>query len=157
MAERFEDKAIGIAGRPSELVEAYCVLLKDSLADDAFKSLVMKATLPGQLYALCGLYFTDQIFFRSVVEKYRHSDESVNTLFGCIGGIMPVSMLVESKKPIIIDPTHPEQSLQTHFEASTKEFTEWNSRKKKKKDEKPPGGYQLDILNGGYSVWFRCR
>jgi hypothetical protein len=156
-AQRFEDRAIGYAGSPSKLVEAYCVLLREPLADAAFKRLQERATLPGQLYALIALYFTDPVFFRSAVEKYRNSEERVDTMFGCIVGLMPVSMLVESKKPIKIDRNHPEQSLRAHVEANRKEFAEWNSRKKKPKNDKPPAPYQLDILNGSYSVVFTCR
>lgn len=155
-AERFEDKAIGYGAVRSKLVEAYCVLLKEPAADAAFKSLLEHATLPGQLYALCGLYFTDPNSFRSAAEKFRHSEERADTLSGCIGGLRAVSTLVESKKPIMIDPNHPEQSLHDHIEANTKAITEWNGSKRKRKNDKPPEGYQLDILNGGYSVWFRC-
>lgn len=156
-AERFEDKFIGEAAEPSKLVEAYCTLLREPAADAAFKNLLENATLAGQLYALCGLYFTDPIFLRSVVEKYRHSEEKVDTLSGCISGLRPVSMLVESKNPIIIDVSNPEQSLDKYIEMNTRLITGWNGRKKKRKGERPPAGYQIDILNGGYSVWFKCK
>ena len=154
-AQRFEDVAIGYGAVRSKLVESYYILLNEPLADATFKSLLEEATLAGQLYALCGLYFTDQNFFHSAVEKYRHSEEKVDTLFGCIGGLMPVSTLVESKKPIKINPVHPEQSLNAQIETNTRELMAWNHRKKKTKGDKKPEGYQLDILNGGYSVWFR--
>ena len=154
-ATRFEDVAIGYAGKRSKLVEAYNILLTEPAADASFKNLLERARLPGQLYALCGLYFTNHDFFRSVVEKYRKSEEEVDTLSGCIGGFRPVSSLIEAQKPIRIDTNNPEQSLTAHLETNTRELIDWNTRKKKRKGDKEPEGYQLDILNGGYSVWFK--
>jgi hypothetical protein len=48
-ANQFEDDAIGYAAQPSKLVEAYRILLKESAADVAFKSLLERATPAGQL------------------------------------------------------------------------------------------------------------
>ena len=46
---------------------------------------------------------------------------------------MPVSTLVESKKPIRIDRDYPEHSLNAHIETNTRELLAWNNRKKKGK------------------------
>ena len=71
LADQFEDNFIGMAAQPSKLTLAYRKLLKETEADSAFKSLLNQATFAGQLYALCGLYFTDHQFFLTVIEKYR--------------------------------------------------------------------------------------
>lgn len=154
---QFEDRVIGVAGEPSKLVKAYNVLLKEMAADAAFKELLARATLPGQLYALCGLFFTDNSFFQRSVEKYRHSESTVSTQFGCIVSTWKVSDLVETRKPIIIDIHRPEESLDYYDQLNMNEYAQWNNHKNKKKHDRPPVGYQLDILNGGYSVLFRNR
>jgi hypothetical protein len=154
-ANQFEDKANGYAGEPSKLVEAFNVLLNEPMADTAFKKVLEKATLPGQLYALCGLWFTDNAYFRSAVESYRFSDQRVMTLFGCIGGAASVSNLIEDKNPAVIDINHPKESLYSYFEMDTRAYSDWNNRKNKKKSDKAPAGHRIDIINGGYPVFFR--
>lgn len=157
VAKQFEGDALGYSGSPSKLVEAYNVLLKESSGDTAFKLLLEKATLPGQLYALCGLWFTDNAFFRKAVENYRHSDKWVGTQFGCIIMGSSVAELIETENPAIIDINFPKESLDEYFEIDSKAYTEWNNRKKKKKTDVPPKGHGIDILNGGYPVLFRDR
>jgi len=95
VAQRFESDVIGYSAAPSKLVEAYNVILNEASADAAFKRLLERATLPGKLYSLCGLFFTDYSFFRTAIEGYRHSDDSVYILFGCIGTAMRVSELID--------------------------------------------------------------
>lgn len=138
-AERFEGVDTNEGGELSELVEAYRLLLQGPCADQAFESLLKKSTIPGQLYALCGLYFTDQEHFRLVVEKYRHNDEVVPTQFGCVVGGMPISMLVESKCSNVVRLEYPEQSLQ-----------EWTEKHK-------AWTLNFDIIGGGYPTWFRDK
>ncbi len=157
VATQFEDTALGLAAESSKLVEAYNVLLKEPSADAAFKLLLEKATLPGQLYALCGLWFVDNTFFRLAVEKYKNSDEWVGMVSGCLVREISIAKLIETKRPIIIDINHPKKSLDEYFEMNTKEYNDWEKRKKKKETDKPPEGYDIDIFNGGYSVWFRDR
>jgi hypothetical protein len=154
VATQFEDIVLGSAAVPSKLVEAYNVLLNEPAADLAFKQLLERGTLPGQLYALCGLWFTDNLFFRSAIEKYRNSEKWVGMLSGCLGGGTSVAALIEARKPIVIDVNRPIESLHDYFELNTKLDSEWDKRKHKKKTDKPPEGYNIDILNGGYSVWF---
>ncbi len=155
VAKQFEDKALGVAAESSKLVEAYNAILKEPTADAAFKSLLEKATLPGQLYALCGLWFTDNAFFRTAVENYRRSDKWVGTQFGCIIGGSPVASLIETKNSAIIDINRPKESLDEYFAADSKAYADWNNRKKKKKTDVPPESHGIDILNGGYPVYLR--
>lgn len=63
-------------------------------ADAAFKSLLREATLPGQLYALCGLYHTDPDLFSEEIEKYRHRTERIKVGFN---RVEEVRDLVESR------------------------------------------------------------
>jgi hypothetical protein len=142
VAKRFEDVAIGFAGAPSMLVKAYRELLKQPQADVAFKSLLKEATLPGQLYALCGVYYTDHSFFLTVIEEYKNRSDYVGTLFGDVGGDMPASEIVESKAPNVVRLSSPKQTI-----------SEW-LRKNQAVTKK---GYLLDIVGGGYPSWFNER
>jgi len=156
-ANQFEDKAIGYSAAPSKLVEAYCIIRRESAADKAFKDLLEHATLPGQLYALCGLFLTDPSYFRRVVDEYRHTDREVWIQSGCIITTMPVSRLIEASNPIVVDFADPDRSLNDWITLNSKLYTEWSHKKKKAKGERPPPGYERDIFNGGYPVSFECK
>jgi hypothetical protein len=96
-AKKFEDKYIGYGEVPSERVLAFQYLLQEPYADAAFKSLLEKAKIPGQLYALCGIYFTDPEFFSTAVERYRNNDEYILTIIYCVISKNKVSDIVELK------------------------------------------------------------
>ena len=149
VARRFENKTIGYAGDPSKLVEAYNILLKEESGAEAFKALLSKATAAGQLYALCGLYITDSSFFYWSVYRFKQSKDIVDTLSDCIGFGRPISALIEADKPIIIDHNRPQESLREYLELNNQMVIEWNKRK-----GPPPAVFELDILHGGYSIWF---
>jgi hypothetical protein len=102
-ADRFSGPMIGITGRMPETVEALLSLVQAPQASEAFKALLEEATLPGQLYALCGIYFTDRKAFKQAVERYRYRDDSVETQFGCKVGFNRVSDLVETSSPLGTD------------------------------------------------------
>ena len=136
-----EDKALGFAATPSELIKAFRILLKERQAQECFKSLLEKATLAGQLYALCGLYFTDYDFFLSAIEKYRQSDKEIVFFSGCIRMKIAVSDFIESKSPNVVRLNSPQESLEV-----------WKSKQQKITNE---NGYVLDIIGGGYPNWFR--
>ena len=140
VAKRFEDEFIGFAAQPSVLVKAYRELLKQPQADVAFKSLLKEATLPGQLYALCGIYYTDHSFFLTVIEEYKNKSDYVGTLFGCLGGDMPVSEIVESKAPNVVRLSSPKQTI-----------SEWLTKNRAVTKK----GYLLDIVGGGYPSTFK--
>lgn len=138
-ANQFEDNAIGYAAQPSKLVEAYRILLKEAASDGAFKSLLEKATPAGQLYALCGIYFTDHTFFLTVIEKHRARSDYVQVQFGCIGFRMRASEIVEVKAPNVVRLISPRQPIAA-----------W----RKNNSEVSKNGYQLDIIGGGYPSEF---
>lgn len=136
LAEQFEDNFIGVAAQPSKLVAAYRALLKEPEADMAFKNLLDQATLAGQLYALCGIYFTDHPFFLSVLGKYQNREDTVRVQFGCLCLGMSFREILETRSPGAVRLSEPAQSLE-----------KWQ--------QEHPGGYQLDILGGGYPHIFR--
>jgi hypothetical protein len=138
-AERFEDEAIGYAGELSKLVQAYRILLKEKAADQAFKSLLEKATLAGQLYALCGIYYTDHNLFLILVNNYKVKNEDVQTLFGCIGGKMLASEIVKVNSPTVVRLSYPDQTID-----------EWIDSHK----EIVKNGFLIDIVGGGYPSKF---
>ena len=138
-AERFEDEAIGYAGELSKLVQAYRILLKEKAADQAFKSLLEKASLAGQLYALCGIYYTDHNLFFTIVDNYKIKNEYVQTLFGCIGGKMLVSEIVQVNSPTVVRLSYPDQTI-----------NEWIDSHK----EIIKNGFSIDIVGGSYPSKF---
>jgi hypothetical protein len=142
VAERFEDKFIVEGRHPSVLVEAYLKLLKQPQADVAFKSLLKEATLPGQLYALCGVYYTDHSFFLTVIEEYKNRSDYVMITFGSIGGVMPVSRIVEVKAPDVVRLLSPKQTIR-----------EWL----RKKRAVAKNWYLRDIIGVGYPSSFKMR
>ena len=139
LALEFEDDEIGIAQDSSQLVNAYRVLLKERYADAAFKSLLAKATPAGQLYALCGVYYTDHDFFRTVVERYAARTDYVKTQLGCIGRSMRVADLVKSTAPNVIRFSSPKQSI-ADWATSNPTFIK--------------EGFVKDIFGGGYPSFF---
>ena len=155
-ATRFEDEFLGFAQTRSKLVEAYCTLLREPGADRAFKNLLEHATLPGQLYALCGLYSTDSSNFLLMVQRYRHVTTPVEMQSGCIIMNLPASTIVEARKSALIHPIKPSQSSADHSEPNV---TPTDNRKAKKNetDPMPDENQPLDILNGGYTAHFKCK
>jgi hypothetical protein len=138
-APQFEDDAIGYAAQPSRLVAAYRILLKEPSADAAFKSLLESATPAGQLYALCGVYYTDNQFFLTTVEKHAERTDFVHAQFGCIGGTMRVSALVKTNAPNVVRLSTPKQSI-----------ADWQS----KNPALTKNGFLVDIFGGGYPSMF---
>ena len=152
-APRFEDDAIGFAAVPSKLVGALNVLLQEPNGDAAFKSLLLKAKPAGQLYALCGLYFTDYDAFKAGVEDRKFRLDFVVTQFGCIGSRRKASDIIALNDPKVVRLSSNKQSLD-----------EWQKQHPEVKD-----GYYLDISGGGYprkflraksdgdSMWMKMR
>ena len=118
-----------------EGIRSFNILADEELADEAFKSLLGEATMAGQLYALCGLYYTDNEFFRQAVERYR-DDETlvvrVSREFNVWGKVSKIIELTEGNIAII----PPDETLQDWW-------------------KKVQGGYFIDIINGGFPASFR--
>ncbi len=85
-AAAFEGTTIGAGGETPNAVFALQWMLAAPSADAAFKDLLERAGLPGKLYALCGLYWTDPSAFAAGVERLKPVKAPVEYLsFGCIG------------------------------------------------------------------------
>jgi hypothetical protein len=140
-ASRFEGVLVGRGLQLSRLVAAYRTLLEEEKRVEALKSLLEKATIAGQLYALCGLYDADYDFFLSAVEKYKVSDQSVDTISGCIGRWKQVREIVFLDNPNTARLGSPTQSVE-----------QWR--------EKAGAGVNevmIDISGGGYPAGFRGK
>jgi hypothetical protein len=84
-AEEFMGTSVSSSGAAPWEVFAFQLLLSSPWSDAAFKDLLERATLPGRLYALCGLYFTDPAAFRTAAEEYRKNQSEVDYCpIGCI-------------------------------------------------------------------------
>jgi hypothetical protein len=140
-AKQFEGDAIGYSAQPSELVGAYRILMKEPEADAAFKSLLANATPAGQLYALCGIYFTDHEFFLTEVKQQRIRSDHVQVQFGCLVWTMKAAEIVESKKLNAVRLSWPNESM-----------VQWQQKHRDAKE-----GFHLDILSGGYPSAFSRR
>ena len=81
------------------------------MADAAFKSLLTEATPVGQLYALCGLWFTDSAAFKTEAERLKQSNAQVDTLSGCVGMKKRMADIIESKVPGAVRLTSNKQSV----------------------------------------------
>lgn len=110
--DRFMGDPVGDAGAPSWQVSAFRMLLECPYAKEGFKDLLARGSLPGQLYGLCGLYFTDHEAFRVAVESYAVMDEGIYAcLSGCIIDRVPVRQIVWVDGPGVVRLTGPEESI----------------------------------------------
>jgi len=134
-ARQFEDSHVGIAGSLSTKIADFNTLLDEKNADGAFKSIIKKGTISGQLYGLSGIYFTDHEHFKIEVERYGASRKMVDKLSGCIIGPESVSQIVFSKSENV-----------AIIESGTTIEQFWKNNKKT---------YVLDIANGGYPALFK--
>lgn len=134
-AQRFEEGLIGYAAQLSKNVISLNDLAKEKEADAAFKSLLKNAELAGQLYALCGLYYTDYDFFKKEIQNYKEKEDSLETMSGCLVFSKKVLEIVNknAKNVAIISP---QETME-----------DWWKKNK--------GSYELDILHGGFPATFR--
>lgn len=130
-AEMFCNSAVGFAGSTPEVVWAFRDLLVEKNADVAFKALMQEATMSGQMYALCGLWFTDQAAFKEQVARYHAMKGKVKTMIGCIVDEEAIADLVVSKYPTPIRLNGPEDILKA-----------WWARN--------PNGSGYSDISGGY-------
>ena len=109
--ERFTDAAIGDGGETPEWVHAFRRLLAQPQAAAVFRQLLQDATLPGQMYALCGLYWTDQPAFRAALPGYARMTTEIETQTGCCVSRMAVRELVASDHPRVVRLERPDQTI----------------------------------------------
>jgi hypothetical protein len=137
---QFCDTAVGYAGITPDEVKAFRTILNGHNADSLFKRLLEEAKMPAKLYALCGLYYTDEERFRKEVEKFKNSKEEVETFRGCIISTETVGSIVESKKDNVV-----------RLESKDQTIKEWVTKYKDKFDK----GVVYDIVGGGWPNLFK--
>jgi hypothetical protein len=93
---RFGDVAVGAAGFPSHWIRHWATLLNSPDGDKAFKWLLAKPNTPksSQLYALCGLYWTDRKAFAAALPRFERDESIVEHGLGCMGFRKKVRHLV---------------------------------------------------------------
>jgi hypothetical protein len=97
-ADRFEGIAVGAGGEVPFVVFALQTILASAEADAAFKELLEGATVPGKLYALCGLYFTDRDAFRAGAEALEDDPTEIDAaLYGCTAETVRVRDVVAER------------------------------------------------------------
>jgi hypothetical protein len=115
-ASTFSSGRVGAAGLLPEAVYAFRTLKSDPKGDAAFKSLLKEATPAGQLYALCGLWFTDPGAFKTEAERLKRANGEVDTLAGCVGMKSHMADIIESKVPGAVRLTSNKQSVKDWFD-----------------------------------------
>jgi hypothetical protein len=138
-AQSFESTHIGAAGSFSKLAESLGILQKEKNADEALKALLKNATLPGQLYALCGIFYTDYDFFAKEVENYKSNQELIQDVSGCMISQRKVAEIVESKNPKVAI-IKPAETLEDFWKAH---------------QGKEGQGISFDISHGAYPAQFK--
>jgi len=138
-AERFTDDAVGYAGITPLEVRAWRRLDAHPRSAEAFTALADHATLPGRLYAACGLFYADPDRFEREVAALERSGGSVELMRGCvILTTYPVGELVRVEGDRVVRLERRDQTTREWVRA--RGLTE---------------GYSLDIAGGGYPDLFR--
>lgn len=119
------------------VVAAFRQMFREPDADAAFKSLLNSATTAGKLYALCGIYYTDPAYFEKAVSRFLHSNQQVQTYFGCMVSSERVADIVQKSGPHVVRLKNRKQTIQ-----------EWSEETKAK-------GVALDITGGGWPCVFK--
>jgi hypothetical protein len=106
-SDKFYGAHIGFGGTTPSTVHAYRDLLDHPKADASFKKLIESATMPGRLYGLAGVYFTDPSSLPDLSQRFLESSESVPAFFGCILSDVEVKELAQR----IVDGSLPRELL----------------------------------------------
>ncbi|MBI4606403.1 MAG: HEAT repeat domain-containing protein, partial [Planctomycetes bacterium] len=132
----FFGRTIGAGAACSDEAAAFRMLLARPDAAAAFKDLLERARLGGQLYGLCGLWHTDPVAFRAALPRYAASRELLTVQwYGCLVDRRPVGELVRAEGPAVARLDGPGDSVAA-----------WARRQGMAEDASP----QLDIEGGGF-------
>jgi hypothetical protein len=93
--DRFASVGVGPAGITSTQALAWRVISQSPVADSVFQSLLQDATRPGQLYALAGLFVTDQATYVLEAARQRAKGGEASAQFGCIVSCQPVATILD--------------------------------------------------------------
>ncbi len=127
----FYGNAVGDLGVEPEEVKAFRLLLNQPEPAGAFKHIVKKGGTVGRLYALCGLYLTDQTSYAKYVDRFKLSQTKIKAQFGCLVIPMSAADIVYNDDPNTIR-LEPGETV-----------AEWRARH-------PDVDAKYDIAGGGY-------
>lgn len=96
---RFTWNVLGDGSTPPEVL-ALRTLTQEPEAVPALRVVLESGKLPGQLFALCGLYYAAPEVFAREVERYREVKEEVRVEFGSPSQTMPVARVVEKPSAV---------------------------------------------------------
>ncbi len=82
-------------GMTSDGEYAFRAVLKSPEAPTLFKTAYQQATVEGQLYALCGIRFTDRSSFSDYASPLRSQTRDVTTMSGSIDTNEPIASVVQ--------------------------------------------------------------
>jgi hypothetical protein len=132
---RFAEPHVGDANpEVSTQVIAFQTILRQPDAAGAFDAMLHRASVPGQLYALCGLYLIDRAAFDKAAPAYFADQRSVGVASGCVTYPTPVHVVVRNLDVATVR-LSPGQALSDW----------WNEH---------GGGSYLDIIGGAYPYEF---
>ncbi|MEX2212883.1 MAG: hypothetical protein WD768_02065 [Phycisphaeraceae bacterium] len=102
--DTFAQAYVGFAGSKSVQVDAYQTLLAEPDAAAVFDDLLRRARVPGQLYALCGIYLVapqkyDEAQRNVLTAEVLAADAEVTHMAGCIIDSASVRELVNNTSP----------------------------------------------------------
>ena len=92
----FTGRAVYFAGITPEPVLALERLLAEPDATRALAFALKHALLPGQLFALSGLYDSDPLAFQAALPHFQTLKTSVPTQHGCLGSYSPVPSVAKA-------------------------------------------------------------
>ncbi len=120
--------------------DAFNRLVDDPRAAEAFRALATVDSHAARLYALSGLYLTDQAAFSDLLRELEHEPGKVRTVLGFITFEEKVSKFVRDDDPKTVRLSNPSQTLREWVAANP---------------EHAAAGYRLDIAGGGIPAEFR--
>jgi hypothetical protein len=115
-AEMFESTAVGVLAITPEETRSFRLLLASPTAKPAFRVLLHRGSIAGQLYALSGEYLLDHKGFERSAAFYRflHSRDRVKTMIGCI--------VSSSRVPEVVDAGSRAQTWGANQDLSSREW-----------------------------------
>ncbi len=126
----------GAAMMPAE-IPAFQMLLHEPLADTAFKSLLATGSPESQLWALCGIYFTDENTFKAETPHLVDSRTNACIMLGCMLFETPMAEIIASRESNVVRLRDNKETLD-----------EWWKRNPEKLA--PGQGAHYDIIGGAY-------
>ena len=138
--DEFASTAVGEGGSPSEEAVAFAKLFNEPDADAIFKQLLQQSKVVGHLYAMCGLYFTDQSTFQQGLANLAATKDEVMTYWGCIKSPLGVPQILKSSSPGVV-----------RLQNSADTVDAWVERNRDLADQ----SFEMDMVGGGYPDLFR--